>query len=419
MAIQISYTPQQLEIFFNTKERFITIAKGRRFGFTRGAANFVIEELLDGRNWLWVDTINQNIQRYWERYFLPTMQNIPNNLWVWNKQDKKLFLNNSYLDMRSADNPQNIEGFGYDGVILNEAGIILKDKYIWENAIRPMLLDNPKSRAIIGGVPKGKNLFYQLAQKGLSNNKKWKHFRFSSYDNPCLSGAEIKELEEELGNSPNVIKQEIYGEFTDSATNELIPFQDIINAAQRNTADDSGSSIWGLDVARFGDDNSVLCKRDGYYVNSLVSWNGLDTIALANNVLAEFNKADKKPIGIFVEINGLGAGAYDVLRTYGLPVLPADTARKSETQECSNKRAEMYFKLSKSIKNMKIPYDNILISDLSQTEYFYNNAGKIQIIGKDAIKKEIGRSPDRSDALALTLYENVFVLENDEYWGER
>ena len=52
-----------------------------------------------------------------------------------------LKIGNSSLDFRSADKPENIEGFGYALIILNEAGIILKNRRLWEETIRPMAMD--------------------------------------------------------------------------------------------------------------------------------------------------------------------------------------------------------------------------------------------------------------------------------------
>ncbi|WP_223147418.1 hypothetical protein, partial [Campylobacter novaezeelandiae] len=110
-------------------------------------------------------TIQANLQKYYVLYFISELKKLPKEFYSWSVQDKKLIINKAVLHMRSAERSENIEGFGYDHVILNEAGIILKGskgEYLWYNAIRPMILDNPKSRAIIGGVPKGKNLFYEL-----------------------------------------------------------------------------------------------------------------------------------------------------------------------------------------------------------------------------------------------------------------
>lgn len=126
LKLDFSYTPAQLKVFDDKNPRFITVAKGRRLGFTRGSAKYVIENLLMGLNVLWVDTVQSNLQNYFELYFMPELKKLPKEFYSWSVQDKKLILNNAVLHMRSAERPENIEGFGYDLVILNEAGIILK-----------------------------------------------------------------------------------------------------------------------------------------------------------------------------------------------------------------------------------------------------------------------------------------------------
>ena len=75
-----------------------------------------------------------------------------------------------YCDFRSADRPENIEGFGYRHIIINEAGIILKNRNLWLESILPMTIDYD-ANVIIGGTPKGKkvknnepHLFYELYQ---------------------------------------------------------------------------------------------------------------------------------------------------------------------------------------------------------------------------------------------------------------
>lgn len=245
--LSLTYTPWQKEVFFENTARFTTIEKGRRVGFTKGIANATIEWLLEGKKVLWVDTITSNLQRYYERYFLPELKALPKELYKFHAQDKKLSIGEGYLDMRSAERPENIEGFGYDIVILNEAGIILKDAYLWDNAIRAMLLDNPKSRAFIGGVPKGKNRFYDLAKRGISGDKDWKNYQISSFNNPLLKKEQIDEMVAELGGiDSDVVRQEIYGEFLDTTSNVLFNLALIENAFNTQMPNEKVSIIWGV-----------------------------------------------------------------------------------------------------------------------------------------------------------------------------
>ena len=156
ISLDITYHKNQQKIFFESKARYKVIAKGRRFGLTRGFANYVIDQMMDGVSpVLWVDTIYGNIDRYVERYFTPTLKQLPKNLWKYRSNRNDLKIMSSVCDFRSADRPENIEGFGYALIIINEAGIVLKNRSLWNESIRPMILDY-KADVLIGGTPKGK-----------------------------------------------------------------------------------------------------------------------------------------------------------------------------------------------------------------------------------------------------------------------
>ncbi|MBU0473109.1 MAG: phage terminase large subunit [Bacteroidetes bacterium] len=260
--VEIEYHEKQDEIFFRDDVRFKVIAKGRRFGLTKGMINYAVERALNGKGEkiLWVDTTYPNIQRYIERYAMPILRHLPKGYMDWNKSrnEIKLFTEKeAIIDFRSSDRPENIEGFGYNLIIINEAGIILKNENLWLESIRPMMLDY-KADAIIGGTPKGKkyrgkeHLFYKLFKKGkpplnlpLENGEtfadmkelqkakqgdlfpeeaekvsNWKSYNYSSYDNPMLDKAEIDELASEI--SPALRDQEIYGLFVDANTERII-----------------------------------------------------------------------------------------------------------------------------------------------------------------------------------------------------
>ena len=230
LELNIEYHSNQNRILFESDARFKVIAKGRRFGLTKGFANYIIEEMLDGVSpVLWVDTVYGNIERYVERYFIPVIKNLPRRLWKYRANRNDLKIGNSVCDFRSADNPENIEGFGYALIVINEAGIVLKNRSLWTESILPMILDY-KARVLIGGTPKGKrvkrtnekHLFYELFMKGQKSNvpsrgavksqkRNWESFVFTSYDNPLLDKDEIDELVKEI--SPVLRDQEIYGKF--------------------------------------------------------------------------------------------------------------------------------------------------------------------------------------------------------------
>ena len=247
LKLEIKYHPNQSKIFFESDARYKIIAKGRRFGLTRGFANYVMEQMIEGVTpVLWVDTIYGNIERYVERYFMPVLRTIPKEYYKYRANRNDLKIGKSICDFRSADKPENIEGFGYALIVINEAGIVLKNRRLWTESIMPMIMDF-KARVLIGGTPKGKSLkktnekhlFYELFLRcEMSNGKgetgnntplsfpskegnlQWAAFNFSSYDNPYIEKSEIDNLVMEI--SPMLREQEVFGKFIDKESKGVI-----------------------------------------------------------------------------------------------------------------------------------------------------------------------------------------------------
>jgi predicted phage terminase large subunit-like protein len=214
-------TPVQKEIFFeNQNYKYRIHPKGRRLGATQGGAIAHIIYMLEGKKCLWGDTINANIDRYVERYFIPEMQKAglkQDQDFKWRPQKKILYLRDGYVDFRSADNPTTWEGMGYDTVFLNEAGIILDDPYLYYNAVLPMMIDKSDSSLIAAGTPKLSQgiglLFEELWLKVQAGEPGFygKRYETSVINNPYLDEESIRTLEAEI--SPAERPQELGGEF--------------------------------------------------------------------------------------------------------------------------------------------------------------------------------------------------------------
>lgn len=235
VAIDIKYLPWQQDVFFDHPDKkYIMVPKGRRPGATKGAINACVDWAIDGVTpVLWVDTVNGNIDKYYELYMLPVINQIPKKYWKWSVQKRTLNIFESVIHFRSADAPESIEGFGYKKIILNEAGIILKNDYLYNNTILPMLMDYSDSQLFALGVPKGihkkdgnVHQFYTLCQRagdteektGDSNKSHPAYYlrRVTAFDNPLLSDEDIENLENEISTQTQK-DQEIYGLFVDGA----------------------------------------------------------------------------------------------------------------------------------------------------------------------------------------------------------
>jgi hypothetical protein len=319
VSLDVTYHPAQAEIFDDPAKVKIVV-KGRRFGLTRGYANHACEKMLDGLSpVLWVDTVNSNIDRYVERYFYPVLRTVPSQYWIWRQQKKELELFGRKLDFRSADQPERIEGFGYKLILLNEAGIILNDAYLWENAILPMTLDfNPN--IIIGGTPKGKNLFFQLANKAQDRQdpkyRDWQYFHKTSYDNPFIDKADIDALAADM---PEAVKQqEIFGQFLDEAAGVFRNIDACIDRGARPEPPVEGRNYCaGLDLAKHVD-FTVLTVLDD--TGRQVYWRRLNQLdwpfqkQLILQVIKDYGAR------LVMDSTGIGDPIFDDLREAGLDV---------------------------------------------------------------------------------------------------
>ena len=159
----------------------------------------------------------------------------------------------------------------------------------------------------------------------------------------------------------------------------------------------------GVDVARFGDDDTVITHRQGLCCHPQIKLHGLSTMEVASAVAAHYWKI--KPDAIIVDAGAMGAGVIDRLRQMGMPnVFEINFGGSAiDSDRYANLRAEIYFKTLEWLKaGGAIPNDTDLKSELTVTEYKYTSAGKIILQPKEHIKELTGRSPDRADSLALT-----------------
>jgi hypothetical protein len=328
VQLPIKNYPKQREIF-SSPTRIVSIKKGRRAGFTKGAANNTIKVALNGskKKGLWVDTVNSNIERYVERFFLPSLRKLPPNMWHWGKQQKVLTIGNFYMDFRSVDNPENIEGFGYDYMILNEAGIILKDRYLWQNAIRPMMWDSD-CQVFIGGTPKGGGgEFEELYQRGMDPNQKdFAAFQLTPFDNPYVPDDVIYE---DMKSMPQrVIDQEIYGKFLDDTG---VVFRGVKNIAVLQPEQPKPGHLYliGADLAKLEDFTVIVVyDRTTNHQVFQMRFNQLEWPTIRQrikNVSKKYNNAL-----VMLDATGVGSPTYDDLTRMGVPVEPFKFTNQSK-----------------------------------------------------------------------------------------
>lgn len=178
-------------------------------------------------------------------------------------------------------------------------------------------------------------------------------------------------------------------------------------------------SSLGVDVARGGDDQTIICKRYGSYIPPLLKWPGAETKdgpAVAALVVQALG--DDLQVPIRIDVIGLGSSPYDSLVYQGLNVTGVNFAEASRATDASgrlqmrNLRAEAYWKAREALDpnkgdDLAIAPDNELLADLTAAKWKVTPSG-IQIESKEDIKKRIGRSTDCGDAFVLSLMDGGY-----------
>lgn len=328
LNLQIHYHPGQNKFFYESRAKKKVIAKGRRWGLTRGYAHRAIEYLMDGIGpGLWTDTVNSNIDRYVERYFYPILMNIPQKYWKWRQQRKELEIFGNKLDMRSADRPELIEGFGYKFIMLNEAGIILRNEYLYYNTILPMTLDfNPDF--YVGGTPKGRGLFYELATRADDPDKPdQEFFRFTSFDNPFLREKDRQELVDEIPKS--IQEQEIYAGFLEDSSTV---FRNIEKCSTAMPAEPvfGKSYHMGVDLAKHIDYTVIIVMNSDGEMVYMERFNQLDWAIQREKIKFVHKKYNNAQC--WIDSTGVGEPIYEDLVADGLNVSGYKFTNESKKQ---------------------------------------------------------------------------------------
>lgn len=196
----------------------------------------------------------------------------------------------------------------------------------------------------------------------------------------------------------------ILGKFPPASINALLSLDEVEAAMGRHLQDHEYS--WaqkrlGVDVARFGDDRSVIFPRQGLACFKPVVMRNVRTTAIAARVAKAV--ATWHAEVTFVDDTGhFGHGVIDNLLTAGLQAIPVVFSDPAINPRYFNRRAEMWLDMSDAIKSgAALPNIPEMVAELTVPTYSFLN-GKFILEDKDQIKKRLGRSPDLADALALT-----------------
>ena len=308
--------------------------------------------------------------------------------------------NGAVIRIFGADNPDAMRGVRLDGIVVDEVSQIRPT--VWEDILQPCLSDR-NGWAIFTGTPNGVNLFSEIYYKG-QKLPDWHTEIYTVYDTDAVIPSEVERLRRDM--TETSFSREYLCDFNASAEDQLISLSDANTAANREYADkdyEGAPKIVGVDPARFGDDRSVIIRRQGLKASDIVVFRGLDNMQLAARVAMVMDLWE--PDAVFIDAGG-GAGVLDRLRQLDYDPIEVHFGGKANLeQQFVNRRTEMWWNMKEWIENGGwIPSDPMLRQELSTPTYWFDAQGRKMLESKDEIKKRLqgGASPDIADALALT-----------------
>jgi len=317
---------------------------------------------------------------------------------------------------KTAVKPENMQGFHEDDMlfIVDEASGIKDD--IMEAILGTLTGENNKL-AMFGNPTKRTGIFYDSHH---GTRGKFITHRVNAEDSHRTSKENIESLAESYGKDSNVYRVRVLGEFPIDDDDVLISLPLVESAINEVEPDTNGSIVFGVDVARYGDDKTIIARKQGNKIDIPVEKQGQDLMRTVGDIVALYHETlreNKGMIVVNVDDTGLGGGVTDrlreVQREQGLSQMeiigtnfgaraPNSTARK----QYDNMGAYLWSSLKGDLlnKNISLPNDTRMVAELTSRKYVMTSSGRIALESKDALKKRKLPSPDKADAIVLANY---------------
>lgn len=238
----------------------------------------------------------------------------------------------------------------------------------------------------------------------------WKTRQIDSRTVEGVNKDYLNELVATYGEDSDIVKVRVRGQFPSASSMQFISSDKVEAARTREVVSEPYEPIViGVDVARFGDDDSTIYFRKGRNARfrDPIRLHGVDTMQLAACVAEECRLTGADQIN--VDEGGIGAGVVDRLRQLGAPVhgvqfggKPLGAVKLEGNVKVANRRAEMWAIMREWLDGGAIPDDQRLNDDLIGVEYSFNARDEILLERKDHMKARGLASPDDGDGLALT-----------------
>jgi hypothetical protein len=270
----------------------------------------------------------------------------------------------------------------------------------------------------------------------------WVVKRISAFDTPAYTGEKVpadllpllvspewvEERKLRWGVTSPIYQSKVLGEFPDLSDDTLI-LPRWIEAAQKRTLERTRRPIIAADIARFGEDETVIMRREGGWIRVYRAHHKDDTMTTAGHIAKAMRDIDDEAgkddwVRAIVDVPGVGGGVVDRLAELDLPVVPYNGGEAPiDKERFVNARAEDYWTLRERFEQGEVdidPDDDKLAAQLGSIKWGIDSRGRIKIESKDDMRKRGLPSPDRADAMAIAFAgrANAAPMNVESHAGE-
>jgi len=325
--------------------------------------------------------------------------------------EEKMYLNEKpkecFCEPRTAKDKESMQGIHAPNllIICDEASGIADDIL---HTLDSTLTSGKNNKIIMISNPTRTIGFFFDSHKF---NSTWNKLTLNAEDSPFVDQEKVQSVLDQFGRDHTIYKVDVLGEFPEGNVDSFISLADVEDAMNRDIIP-SGKIEIGVDVARFGNDQTVIYWRHGlkvYEPATLIKSSIPDTsravLELVQTIRYKTNYTER--IRVKVDDSGVGGGVTDVLgedRENNIEVVPVNFGAKGDDRY-HNEVSKMWGNLRDHIKLISIPKHDRLRQELSARRWKLSQTGKITIEGKQDFKKGFGFSPDFADALILCFAE--------------
>jgi hypothetical protein len=316
----------------------------------------------------------------------------------------------------SEKNPAAFAGLHNQGkrilLIMDEASEIAD--IIWETAEGALTDIDTQIMWLAFGNPTRNIGRFRECFAGGSHAEHWTSTQIDSRSVRITNKSRFDKWIKTYGLDSDFVRIRVLGQFPRRGEQEFFSLDDINAAMSRDIpyTEKFVPLALGVDVARFGSNNSIIFPRKGRDARSIERerYSGIATTELANRIYHAFDRL--RPDGIFIDGGGVGGGVVDQCREKRLYVTEVQFGGKDDItgvytdtsgEKYANKRAAMYGALRSWLVGGAIPDDPELKQAMLAIRYTFNKADQIQLVSKeDLMDDNPNLVLDDLDALALT-----------------